>query len=99
VGKGATTTNKLLVKSNLGVGQMTDATTTLSVWGNSWFFGNATTTGRFTVGDDGGTGTTTLSIQTDGTSGSCFEYVDTEGVLGHFYFRGTTQVIEAGACK
>jgi len=71
----------------------------LIVYGDSLLDGDATTTGDFVVGADGGSGTTTLSIEDDGTAGGCIEMKDTEGVLIHFYFSGTTQVIEAGACR
>jgi hypothetical protein len=95
----ATTTNYFSVGSNLGVGLLDTATSTFEVLGNSNFWGNVTTTGNLVVGDDDNSGTTTLSIQTDGTSGSCWEYKDCEGTLYHFYYNGTTQVIETGACN
>ena len=72
----------------------------LHIGGNSTFDGKATTTGQFVVGADTGTGTTTLSLISDGISGSCIEWTNVAGVLYREYVNAAgAKILEAGACK
>ena len=55
---------------------------------------------QYTFSNDGGSGTTTVSLQTDGISGSCIEWTNTSGVVYREYVDGAgAKVLETGACK
>ena len=93
---GSFITSESYASSTLGFFSMGN----LHIGSNALIEGNATTSGTLAVGKDGGTGTTTLSMTTDGISGSCVEWTNVAGVLYREYVNGAgAKVLESGSCK
>lgn len=83
-------------------GQMnvTESLQILTVNDNLIVSGNSTTTLDAVVGSESNTATSTLSIKTDGTHGSCIEWTNVAGVIYREYVDASgTKVLETGTCK